>query len=289
LSAAIERGLVAEDAVERLDIAWSLLPRLVGSVNGLLVLVAGCSSRRRGVGRDVSVALMVRIANLFDSVLALGPRYESSLILLRCLTESAINLIYLGEAEDRSQMAQRFKQASLYEDRLILAALDRHEPPLDGAKRMMGSLLGEAARNISSVRLAHKDDRTWSDDASVEARARRIAREDLYDHVYRPLSSCVHGRWAALAALSLQREEGKGWSPRLDHGRIHVGFAVTACWIALQAADAYLSLAGTSAASRLRKPVSEFIDLVESLDRMASGNHRARQPLGLASEEGTPR
>lgn len=78
LSAAIEQGLIAEDAVERLDVARNLLPQLVGPVNGLLVLVGGCPSRRRGVSRDVSMALMVRIANLFDSLLALGSRYESA-------------------------------------------------------------------------------------------------------------------------------------------------------------------------------------------------------------------
>lgn len=97
----------------------------------------------------------------------------------------------------------------------------------------MGSLLGEATKNPSGVRLAQRDDRTWSDDASIEARARRVAREDLYDHMYRPLSSCVHGRWAALAALDLRVDDRGSWMPRLDDGRFHVGFAITACWIAL--------------------------------------------------------
>ena len=277
VSAAIERGLLATDAVERLEVAQRLLPQLVGSVNGLLVLVAGCPSRRRGVCRDVSVALMVRIANLFDSLLALGPRYASALILLRCLTESTIDLVYLEEAENRSQVARRFKQASLYEDRLILVALDRYEPPLDGTKRMMGSLLGEAARNLSSVRLAHKDDRTWSDDASVEARAAAsLARISTTTSTVRcPAASTAGGpplrRWAYAPR--------EGRSPRLDAGRIHVGFAVTACWIALQAADAYVRLAGTAAASPLRAPVSELIGLAEDLDRLASGNDQARRPL----------
>lgn len=289
LSAAVEQGLLAKDAVDRLDVAWNLLPQLVGSVNGLLVLVAGCPSRRRGVSRNVSMALMVRIANLFDSLLALGPRYESALILLRCLTESAIDLIYLEKSSDRAKVAQRFKKASLYEDRLILTALDQHEPTLDGARRMMGSLLGEATKNLSGVRLARRNHRIWSNDASIEARARRIAREDLYDHVYRPLSSCVHGRWAALAALDLQVDDGGSWTPRLDDGRFHIGFAITSCWIALQAGDAYLGLAGTSGAVRLRESVSEFIDLVEELDRMAGGDHRNRRPLGLASDERTTR
>lgn len=269
-------GFAGDEAAQRLEAAREALPQLVGEVNAILVLVAACPSRRRGAVRDVSMGLVTRVANMFDSILALGPRYESALVLMRCLTESTVNLIFLQQSGAQLDVARRFKRASLYEDRLVLAGLDVHEPPLDGAKRMLGSVLRDAVGDMQAVWSVRKDDRAWSSDRSVEARTRRIGRMDLYDHVYRPLSSCVHGRWAALAALDLQIGEGGRLSPRLDRGRYHIGFAITACWVSLQAADAYLSIANTATATRLRESVSLLAASVNELDQLASGGYPPR-------------
>lgn len=171
------------------------------------------------VNLAVLMGLMVRMTKLFDTYLMLlcEHRMDMALILARCSYDTAIDLLYLCQKMDKSQIGE-FIDTSLATSKAIYEFMENDDRTGSGdpvtRKRIRNSIeddFREAGRTLASIQ-----SKGWQRKVSTLDRAKSVGLERMHVLLFRNLSRPVHGSWSELVKYHLTKD-GEFWRPNLEH------------------------------------------------------------------------
>lgn len=159
----------------------------------------------------------VRLYKLYDTVLFLlvENRAEMAMILLRSLTETAINFSYLLN-NDGPELIRAFHKASLAYEKKLWDEIEqrRQTPPLPIEQRMQESVERTIARAGFKLEDIAWKDRNWGGD--VYQKARNTDLVGIYEFAFRLMSHNVHGTWHDLEFHHLE-QKGTRYHPCISY------------------------------------------------------------------------
>jgi len=164
--------------------------------------------------------LMVRSCKLQVGILSqvCERHMELVFILLRCLMENLINLVYLLEGNDDRLFAE-FIEYSLRTEKRLLNKIDQniaergYEVAIE--KRMKRSI--DNAFVTSSMKPGQVDETKWKPwGEKIYERAQRVGMEEIHFVGVSLPSHFVHGNWQDLIMHHLYEEEDGGFTPKPD-------------------------------------------------------------------------
>ena len=228
---------------------------------------------------------MVRVYKLYDTMiyLVVDRRGEMAPILLRCLADTLVNLLYILQSEDRNETAERFVRSCLAYEKKLLEEVEcgRDDPPPPSKQRILSSVhrrFARAAIDPDEVSSSSRHRRFGPDTFS---KARRVGLDGLYEFVFSMCSRRVHGQWYDME-ISHLNDEGDRYAPRTEYDTPRPQILECGSVLALLAAEAYAEGIGSDAAGR----ILEWSATVQEWLRLMADRHEewlaARQGGGHA-------
>jgi len=171
--------------------------------------------------RDEAIlgGLMVRLNKLQISFLdqVCQKRMETGMILLRCISETLININYLLE-KNSEELSNKFIEYSLREEKRLLNKINKNikergqELPIE--KRMKISI--KKAFDTSNFKPEDVDEtnrQSWEE--TIYKRAKIIGMEEIYFYTFSLPCHDIHGNWQNLIINHLEYENGE-FAPNTD-------------------------------------------------------------------------
>jgi len=176
------------------------------------LMFIGCLSPTKKLDDNyysVIMGHMVRLYKLYDSFICLTvyKGYETASIILRSITETAINLNFLlvyGTAENVSS----YKKSSLWYEKKLWDEIQsrKNDPPLHIEKRMLKSIEQTFHRAGVDINSISRKDRDWGGD--LYSKSQKTELVDLYEFNFRGTSHNVHGTWHDLEFHHINDDNG---------------------------------------------------------------------------------
>jgi len=222
--------------------------------------------------------LMVRIHKLQHGILdaITKRRSEIAVILIRCLSESAINLKYLA-AKHSDATYDAFVEYSLREEKRLLIEVDKRMAKdaagpnnlLDGLnQRMKKSILssfevsGVAPEQVDAEKKGHWDNKT------LYKKAEEIGDERGYQSLISLPSHSVHGSWQDLLNHNLQVGDGGFQLNTAFHAPRPQSIGISAL-LSLDACSAFLDLLPKGPeVQTLRDMIDDLFARVQKVQRL---------------------
>lgn len=224
-----EKTEVNVEDIKKYDSENSFMGLAVGLFKEIAIIttVISCSyrldenNRPRKWTRNEAVlgGLMVRLCKLQSSFLdqICQKRMETAMILLRCLTETLININYLL-AKSNDGLFNKFIEYSLREEKRLLNTINKNvaargqELPIE--KRMKKSIKWAfETSNFKPEDVDETNRQSWEE--TIYKRAKSIGMEEIYFSAFSLPSHDVHGNWQNLLSNHLEYEDGE-FSPNPD-------------------------------------------------------------------------
>ncbi len=187
--------------------------------------------------------LLVRLSKLQHGILdaTCNNRREIAEILLRCLTETVINLKYLLQ-ESSSQLFDEYVEYSLREEKRLLMLIDEniksrgHELPIES--RMRKSILRSFEESgVKPEQVDETKKTVWGE--SIYKKTQLVGMETAYRGLVSLPSHAVHGNWQDLLQHHIQHE-GDGFSPKPGWSRSRPQYIFVAALLSAEVCQAYL-------------------------------------------------
>jgi hypothetical protein len=216
---------------------------------------------------------MVRMYKLYDTCLFLlvEERAEPAIILMRSLTETAINLAFLLLNEDPA-LIDKYMRSSLAYERKRWDEIEKrkHRPPLPIEVSMQASVERAFSRAGLKVTDVEWKERNWA--GNTFAKAEKVSKSgeaDMvgwYEFAFRPTSHAVHGTWHDLESHHLREENGQ-LLPELQYTSSQPQMIDGPSVICLQAARSYVSHTAPGVGNELVDRIQKIEDWFRGMAR----------------------